>query len=160
MRRAVLERPWTWWRHSKIRDWQRTEEGGSRFVIEPVSPASRARLRLPAVLGIELSPPTVAAERWAGNSRRKIVLPARFFHDFDGPGRYEILDLDGGSVLRSVWDGVERKTLTIKLMPMWLFLRIHLAGEKGTLRWPFPTGTGYLGLIDELEGTDRAMLTG
>ena len=146
VRAAVFERPWSWWRDGEILDWR--AGGGVHFVLKPISPASSGRLGLPARLGIELAAPAAAPD----DRQHRIVIRARFGEDFEGSRRYEILDLGDGSVLRSVWDGVERTALRVKLMPMRLFLRIHLGGEKGDLRWPLPTGTGFPGLIEALEG--------
>jgi len=74
------------------------------------------------------------------------VLAAQFFADFSGPGRYEIVDVPGGSVLRSVFGGVRRAGFT-RLMPLAMVLDLHVRAESGRLRFPFPAGTGFGGLV-------------
>ena len=141
--RALVEEPWTWWRHGRISGWTRTPEGGARFVLWPIW------LRSPARVGIELAPPSVAPEEAWGVSQPRIVVGARFFADFEGPGAYEILGVRGGSVLRSVWDGVARRGV-ISPMPVWTVNKVHLGAEAGTLGFPFRSGTGFPGLIEHL----------
>ena len=73
----------------------------------------------------------------------------QFSGDFEGPGRYEILGLEGGSALRSVWAGVARLGIK-KLMPLSMILNMHLGAEAGTLAFPLPKGTGFPGLVKRL----------
>ncbi len=148
---AIFDRPWSWWKNGEVLDWQRGDK--VRFLLQPIATRAFGYLSLPAKPGIELSAAEETEEptRDGRCSRKKIVFPARFFRDIVGPGRYEIVDIAGGSLLRSVWDGAERRALQVKLLPMKLFLRVHLGGEKGDLSWPLPPGTGFPGLLEMIQ---------
>ncbi len=141
---AIFAMPWSWWRRGRISGWTRTPEGGLRFVLWP------AWLRSPARVGIDLSPPERKTELApSGATSVRISSSASFFGDFDGPGRYEILGGQDATILRSVWDGVQRKGF-LRLMPIAMVLDVHLRAERGTLKFPFPAGTGFPGLIEYL----------
>ena len=142
---ALIEEEWNWWKNGKISKWTRRDNGGCSFVLAPVWPL------VPSKVGIELEPRTASeqATRW-GASVPVATYQARFSADFEGPGRYEILTLDGGSALRSVWDGVARLGLS-KLLPLSVVLNLHLGAEAGTLRFPLPKGTGFPGLVKRLK---------
>lgn len=135
---AALLEPWTWWKGGRVSGYERRDDGGCRFVLWP------AWLRLPARVGIELAPPR------RGKEDGRTVLDARFFADFDGPGRYEVAQTPHGSVLRAVWDGVAVRGPT-SLVPR-LVLFLHVRAETGTLPFPLPRGTGFPGLLAHLEG--------
>lgn len=143
--RAVLAEPWSWWRHGCIQGWKRKGDGGARFVLWPAWPL------LPSRVGVDLAPPETTEEDFDGALRQKTVLACRFFAGFEGPGRYEILDLGGDSVFRSVWDGVEPRSIAA-LLPIQVTSDIHLRSERGTLLFPLPKGTGYPGLTEHLSG--------
>ena len=143
--RAVLEEPWSWWRRGRIRDWQREDDGGVRFVLWPIWPF------VPSQVGIDMAAPAAAEENFEGAVRSKTVLAARFFAGFEGAGRFEILDLGHGSLFRSVWDGVEPRG-PAGLLPVRVVHDLHVGAEGGTLPFPLPSGTGYPGLIERLRG--------
>ncbi|MFT5471128.1 MAG: hypothetical protein ACI8UO_006261, partial [Verrucomicrobiales bacterium] len=137
---ALIDSEWSWWKPGKVSKWSRREDGGCSFVLSPVP-------MVPSKVGIELEP-QVANElpvSW-GEPISVVTFAARFFADFEGPGRYEVLALDGGCALRSCWDGVARCGLK-KLMPLKMILKMHLDAEAGTAGFPFPKGTGFPGLV-------------
>jgi hypothetical protein len=69
--------------------------------------------------------------------------------DFEGPARFVIKDMGGGYVeLSGLFDGVQSNTV---LFTKTALAEKHLAAESGTLSFPFPSGTGWVGLIDGLE---------
>ena len=134
---ALLDRPWHWWKGGRVDKWTKLPDGGVRFVLWPMW------LRSPASLGIELGPPVQTVETTvAGESRPKLIVPARFSLSFEGPGRYEIVERPDGAVLRSVFDGV-RRTGFMRLMTARQVLGLHVKAEQGTLSFPFPAGTGF-----------------
>lgn len=147
LRRALLDGPWTWWRGGRVEKWTKRPDGTVWFRLWPMW------LRSPASIGIELAPPARGTELDSGASRSKLVVSARFSENFVGPGRYEILDLPDGAALRSVWDGVERKGFAL-LMPARVLLDLHVRAELGTLRFPFPKGTGFGGLSAQLRSPE------
>lgn len=149
--KAIYDRQWDWWHHGRVLDWRR--DATVRFVLKPLSTRSFRYVSLPASLGIELSAAEGTEESTNDGhyARPKTVYRTRFSGDFDGPGRYEIVGVAGGSLLRSIWDGVNRRALRVKLLPMSAFLRVHLGGEKGNLSWPLPPGSGFPGLIELLQ---------
>lgn len=140
----LIEEPWSWWEHGKVSRWRRLENGGAAFILAPVWPF------VPSKVGIELEPRSAREEPVPWRKTIPIACyEARFSADFDGPGRYEILTLEGGSALRSIWDGVRRLGIK-KLMPLSMILRMHLDAEAGTAGFPLPKGTGYPGLVKSL----------
>lgn len=141
---ALVDREWSWWKSGKTTLWTRRDDGGCRFVLAPAAPL------LPSKVGIDLAPRRtgVLPTPW-GASVPLVNYPARFFADFEGPGRYEILTIAGGCALRSVWDGVARLGIR-KLLPLHLILHLHLGAEAGTLSFPLPKGTGFPGLVRHL----------
>lgn len=141
--RAVLEEPWSWWRHGRVRGWKRSDGGGARFVLWPAWPF------VPSQVGVEMAPPKDAEEEVDGSARPKKVMAAGFFGGFDGPGRYEVVDLGGGSLFRSVWDGVAPRRLAAAL-PIKSVHDIHVKAEGGGFSFPLLRGTGYVGLIEHL----------
>jgi hypothetical protein len=139
IRRALLDAPWNWWNGGRVTKWTKLPDGTVRFVLWPMWPRS------PASMGIELGPPVASAETTSGQSRPKLVIPARFSINFVGSGRYEIVDLPGAVALRSVFDGV-RRTGFMRLVPARVALDLHVRSEQGTLPFPFPKGTGFQSL--------------
>lgn len=105
-----------------------------------------AWLRSPARVGIELSAPV---ESRLPDGRRRVGLEAAFFADFEGPGRYEIVEGCDTVRFRSVWAGVERRHF-LRVLPAALVFRVHMNAERGTLSFPFPPGTGFGGLAHRL----------
>jgi hypothetical protein len=83
------------------------------------------------------------------HGRRRVASGATFFADFEGPGRYEVVEGSGTVHLRSVWDGVRRLNF-LRLLPASLVLDVHVNAERGTLSFPFPPGTGFGGLARHL----------
>lgn len=140
---ALIDEPWTWWKHGKISDWTRREDGGCKFVLSPVWPY------VPSKVGIELEPRTTDQRLTQWGAVPFASYSARFFADFEGPGGYDVLTLPDGAALRSRWDGVARVGVK-KLMPLPMILGMHLGAEAGTVGFPFPKGTGFPGLIEKL----------
>ena len=140
---AIVEEEWNWWKNGKITHWKRTETGGCSFILSPVA-------FVPSKVGIELNAKTTTERMTAWDASIPLTsFSARFFADFEGPGSYEILALDGGCALRSIWAGVARLGLK-KLMPLSMILNMHLGAEAGTVGFPFPKGTGFPGLAQKL----------
>jgi len=141
---ALVENPWDWWQRGKVAKWSRRNDGGTSFVLSPVH-------LVPSKVGVDLDPRTAGEESAPWGATIPVArYAARFSADFEGPGRYEILTLAGGSGLRSIWDGVRRLGMK-KLMPLSTILSMHLGAEKGTVGFPpFCKGTGFPGLAAAL----------
>jgi hypothetical protein len=141
---ALIDEEWSWWKNGKISKWHQTSNGGRSFILAPVYPF------VPSKVGIELASKTTSEHPTPWGTNVPVTsFVARFFADFEGPGCYEILRLEGGSALRSVWDGVVRLGMK-KLMPLSMILNMHLGAEAGTVGFPFPKGTGFPGLVKKL----------
>ncbi len=147
LEQVLVGEPWDWWKGGRVSHWTRTPDGGTKFILWPVW------LRSPARVGIELSPAKTEEESILGAPRRRRVVAARFFQDFEGPGAYEVLEARGGSVLRAIWSGVRRQGV-ISILPVPSVLNIHLGAERGSLRFPFRSGTGYPGLLSKMGATE------
>jgi len=139
--RLIFEESWDWWPHGRTTARTQNEKGSGRFVLRPMW------LRSPAQVGIEMDTPETTGQPGS----RRAVAKARFFGSFDGPGRYELEEVADGVVLRSVFEGVRRRGF-LKLLPVASVLDIHLRAEAGTLQFPFPKGTGFVGLERRLDG--------
>jgi hypothetical protein len=145
--RALAEEPWTWWHGGHVSHWHRTPLGGTAFVLWPMW------LRSPIRLGIELMPPAEASPSSSGRAGRHTIFRARFFANFEGPGAFEVSEAIGGALLRSRWYGVRPRGVT-SLVPVSAVLAMHLWSEHGTLSFPFPSGTGFPGLLESLGARD------
>ena len=142
IRRALVDAPWRWWAGGRVQGWTKRPDGSVRFVLWPMW------LRSPVSIGMELGPAVPETEVAAsGRSRPKLVIDSRFSRSFVGLGRFEIVDVPGAAVLRSVFDGVRPAGL-MRLAPSWAVLQVHLQTERGVLPFPFPRGTGYRHLGD------------
>jgi hypothetical protein len=97
-------------------------------------------------VGIAMSQP---AETTGADGRRRVAGETTFFADFEGPGRYEVVEGSGTVHLRSVWDGVRRLNFP-RLLPASLVLDVHVNAERGALSFPFAPGTGFGGLARHL----------
>lgn len=144
--KAFFEEDWDWWRHGKMFRRQKKEDGGYSLVLAPFF------RRVPAMVGIDLAPGTPGefSTPW-GDAIPVVTYSARIFENFEGVGRYEFFALDGGSALRSVWDGVAPLGFR-KLLPLSAILYVHLWAEAGTAPFPLPKGTGFSGLVEKLTG--------
>lgn len=141
---ALIDAEWSWWKNGKISKWTKRADGSCSFVLSPVWPF------VPSKVGIDMEPRTTTEQPTPWGARIPITTCAvQFSGDFEGPGRYEILGLEGGSALRSVWAGVARLGIK-KLMPLSMILNMHLGAEAGTLAFPLPKGTGFPGLVKRL----------
>jgi hypothetical protein len=147
--RALWSEPWDWWQHGRISDWTEVTEGGTRFVLEPVWPW------IPSKVGIELEPKqtTAISTPWSEDVAMTSS-QARFFADFEGPGRYELFALADGCGFRSIWAGVARTGFK-KLMPLRMILSMHLGAESGRVPLPFARGTGFPGLVAHLQKAEK-----
>ena len=143
---ALIDAEWSWWKNGRISRWTRRADGSCSFVLSPVWPF------VPSKVGIDMEPRASTEQSAPWGARIPITTyTTQFSGDFEGPGRYEILGLDGGSALRSVWDGVARLGIK-KLMPLSMILKMHLGAEAGSLGFPLPKGTGFPGLVKRLTG--------
>lgn len=140
IREAIADAPWHWWEGGRVVHWSKAPDGGVRFRLWPVWLRSLARI------DVQLAPTVRKDERVeSGLSRQKFMIASRFSHDFVGPGRYEVLDVPGGVVFRSFFDGVSRHAFSA-LLPGRVVLWFHMRGERGTLPFPFPKRTGFVNL--------------
>jgi hypothetical protein len=134
---AMTEMPWDeWWRGSRVREWQRSEEGDVTFLFWPAWPPMPIKVR------IDIGPPMEAEESAHGLVRRRTDFRSYFHGNFDGPSRFEIVHLPDGCLLRAIWEEIRVRGWA-RILPRSLAAGRHLAAERGD----YPgDGSGYEGL--------------
>jgi hypothetical protein len=130
---AMLQDCWTWWKYGSSSNFRRGSDHSCDMDFKPV------RWHI-ARFHIHLFPPS------ALSGQSGVRLPALFTGHFEGPASYDICSQPGkeGSVmLRSRCHGVRNH---VPLAPTSMVVSVHLRAEAGNLGFPFPKGTGFIGL--------------
>jgi len=136
----LLRGRWEWWQHGSASGFQQNADGSTSQVLAPVW-WNFPRMALQIFPGIAL-PDTDPAG--AGGIR----LPMLVSRNFRGVASIDVFPRSpGGVVIRGRYHGVENH---IPLMPLGMATRIHLRAEAGNLSFPFPSGTGFPGLLRRL----------
>ena len=139
----ALAEPWSWWHSGRVRSFEKRETG-VRFALRPAGVLS-------AWIDLELAAPRATTEPSpSGEHLAKTVVEARASGPFKGQGRYEMLDVSGGSVLRSIWRDVRSRGVR-RFLPRRVAVFLHAAPECGELPLPLPAATGLVGLAEHLK---------
>ena len=136
---ALLQQEWDWWDNGKLISYRRNSDGSSEMDLKPISWYF-------VNVHMRILPPEDLPE-WKG-----IRLPVIYSRHFEGPSTIDVYPKPGGNevVLRGRFQGV-RHNLPMPFVPAGMVAKMHLNTESGTLRFPFPKGTGYFGLAQRLE---------
>ncbi len=137
---AALRGPWDWWRRGHYGNRVVLENGSIRYDLWPVGRARLVHMRE------TMAPTRVLADGALG-------IEIELSHHARGRAYLEIRPTKaGGSDLIGRFDGVEIAGTLPHLMGPHRFAVNHLLAERGALRFPFPAGTGWVGLIERVEG--------
>ena len=135
---ALICGPWDWWEHGRITDFTTNEDGSSDQILSPVWWfITRVGLHifppvdLPDLKGRRV--PLLLTEHFTGSSSMDVYLNER----------------GDGMMIRGRFHGVEYH---VPAIPNNLAEGLHLEAESGTMPIPFPKGTGWVGLLNKLEG--------
>ena len=133
----VVERlrgPWIWWRNGGVENRHEAADGTVTFDLLPTGSIIRVHEKM--------SPATSRAN---GGYRVRFDLSG----DAEGPAYFDVtLRADGQTQIAGRFAGVKNH---VWFLTTTRFAKNHLLAERGGFSFPFPSGTGWPGLIDELE---------
>ncbi len=138
---AMLQGSWTWWDNGKMLEFHKNPDMSCDMDLKPISWG-------PTIVHQHLLPPTELT------NPKGIRLPALVSHHFLGSATFDVYDKPQGGgliVVRGRFHGVESR-IPIPFASTLMATKIHLRAESGTLSFPFPRGTGWVGLYRRLEG--------
>jgi hypothetical protein len=133
----ALRGPWDWWRHGRYEAREEREDGTVHYDLWPTGSAI-------CVHEVMHAPREVAG----GSVRLPIVLSGHA----SGTAYFDLRETAQGSVMTGRFAGVTLAGFLPRLMGTKRFAINHLLAERGALGFPFPKGTGWIGLIERLEG--------
>lgn len=132
---ALIDGPWTWWHSGRAANFRKNADGSTDQVLSPVWWYTTR-------IGMHMHPPAPLAD--ASGTRLSID----FSRQFTGRATMDVIvERDRRLTIRGRFHGVENH---VPLIPLWLVANIHMRAEAGTLRFPFPRGTGWPGLAAAL----------
>ena len=135
---ALLYGPWYWWDHGRSFDFHFNGDGSCDQYLKPAN-------WFWTKIGMRIFPPTEIPD---GEGLR---LPLVLWNHFVGTASFDVYTLKGAKddvVLRGRFHGVENR---VPLVPLPLATRRHLRAEAGNFLFPWPKGTGWIGLYLRLE---------
>ncbi len=138
----LLRGPWSWWDHGRSIDFHMN---GDRSSDQYLKPANGFWTKI----GIRIFPPV--SMPGAGGLRLPLIL----WNHFVGTASYDIYPKPGDPdwiTIRGRFHGVENH---VPLVPLWMATRRHLRAEAGNFLFPYPKGTGWVGLYRRLEEQHR-----
>jgi hypothetical protein len=135
---ALICGPWDWWEHGRITDFTTNEDGSSDQILSPV-------WWFITRVGLHIFPPVNLPDL---KGRR---VPLLLTEHFTGSSSMDVYLNERGDAMtiRGRFHGVEYH---VPAIPNKLAEGLHLEAESGTMPIPFPTGTGWVGLLNKLEG--------
>jgi hypothetical protein len=137
---TALQNPWTWWKNGKLLQFQRNPDMTCDLELKPIFWAA-TRVKHHILPLVPLSD--------QDGSRLIAILS----HHFEGPATFDVYSMSGSKdsiAIRGRFQGVKNK-LPIPFATTRMAAKIHLGAESGTLKFPFPKGTGWVGLYRQLE---------
>ncbi len=136
-----LQQAWDWWDYGKLISFKRNSDHSSDMELKPIS-RHITRVRIHILPQEELAQP------------KGIRLTVIYSHHLEGPSSIDVYPRAGTPeevILRGRFHGV-RHHIPVPFVQAESVAKTHLAAESGTLKFPFPKGTGYVGLARRLEG--------
>ncbi len=134
---SLIGGPWDWWEHGQIAGFFRNPDGTSDQTLSPVAWFfTRVALRI--------FPPTPLPDL------RGQRVPILMTKHFSGAASMDVYpnERNDALIIRGRFHGVEYH---VEGVPNRLAEWLHLDAESGTMPVPFPTGTGWVGLLHRLE---------
>ena len=132
----ALRGRWDWWRHGRYEAREERDDGTVHYDFWPTG----AGIRVHEVMH---------APREAEDGR--VRLPIVLSGHANGTAYIDLRTVAQGSEIIGRFAGVTVAGLLPRLMGTKLFAINHLLAERGALGFPFPKGTGWVGLIERLE---------
>ncbi len=133
---ALLRGPWSWWGRGHAREYSELPGHTTDQILVPVYWYwCHVRMRL-------LAPVRLAENVWR--------IPGVLAGSFDGPATFDVISHPGTNrlTIRGRFHNVQDN---VPIFPQHFVTRSHLRAEAGVLPFPFPQGTGWLGLRNLLE---------
>ncbi len=137
---AALRGPWDWWRKGRYENRVELDGGRIRYDLWPVGRSRMVHVR-----------ETMAPTRELPAGARRIELELE--HHANGLAYFELRPRRDRSSCDLIgrFDGAEIAGALPRLMGARRFAVNHLLAERGAMSFPFPPGTGWVGLIERLE---------
>jgi hypothetical protein len=134
---SKLRGPWNWWALGRSIGFHRNADGSSDQTIAPI-------WWYIARVGCRVLPPVTLPD-----GERGVRLPIYLSRHFVGLQTIDLIDAaDQHVIVRGRFHGVENH---FPVGGIELVTTVHLGAESGTLFFPFPRGTGWVGLGRALE---------
>jgi len=146
--RVIIDRimgPWNWWRRGLLIKYTKNQDSSVETDLQAITKP------IPAPLHLKLQPPEQIANGWHISAYFSTVVDGKTNGVFEGPGSFDVelaRDAEGrdGYQLVHKFNGVKPHGA-----PASIGVNLHFAATGGSLRWPFPHGTGFPGLAYDLE---------
>ncbi len=132
----ALRGRWDWWQHARYEAREEHDDGTVHYDLWPTGSGIRVHEVMHAPRVIE-----------DGGLR----LPIQLSGHANGTAYIDLRRVEQGSEMTGRFAGVTTAGLLARLMGTKLFAINHLLAERGALGFPFPKGTGWVGLIERLE---------
>jgi hypothetical protein len=139
---SMLQDSWDWWNHGRILSYRRNPDNSIEMDLKPIHWG-------PSVVHHHFFPPVKLT------TMEGVRLTALLSRHFDGPATWDVSSKPGSAgaiAIRGRFHGVKNR-IPVPFMTNQRAARIHLGAESGTLSFPFPRGTGWVGLYRRLEAT-------
>ncbi len=138
---SQLREAWTWWKHGKLISFRRNDDASCELDLKPIS-------WFVTNVHLHILPPAALPEH------EGVRLPVVYSRHLVGPSSIDIYPKPHSTdtvILRGRFHGIRQK-VPMPFTTAAGVTKVHLGAESGTLSFPFPKGTGYVGLCDRLEG--------
>lgn len=142
-----LNGPWSWWDHGCCLDFRLDSDGSSSQFLKPAA-WFWTKIRM------HIFPPIALPDI---NGFRLPIILSKHFVGVASFDVYPSLTADDTIILRGRFHGVENH---VPLVPLWMATKRHLRAEAGTFLFPYPRGTGWVGLYRRLEADHARDIAG
>ena len=143
---ALIRGAWDWWGHGRVAGFTTNADGSSDQILSPV-------WWFITRIGLHGLPPVDLPDL---KGRRVPVLLKKHFTGWSSVDVYP--DEGGGAmIIRGRYHGVDNHIPGVSNK---MAEGLHLKAEAGRMAFPFPKGTGWVGLLHKLETSHQSEKTG
>lgn len=143
--RDALRAPWDWWKNGVYEKRRELPDGRIKYRLWPAGKLGGMGIYVDETM----YPPEALPD---GGLRIRVDLEGHV----NGIAYFELHPRhDGSTLVLGRFAGTEISGILPRLMGSRMVARNHLLAESGTLGFPFPSGTGWVGLIERLEARYR-----
>jgi hypothetical protein len=135
---TLLRGPWTWWDHGRCLEFRLNIDESCDQILKPAA-------WFWTKIGMHIFPPMALP------GTEGLRLPLVLSHHFVGTASFDVYpkrEVDDTLIIRGRFHGVENH---VPLIPLSMATKRHLRAEAGNFLFPYPRGTGWVGLHRRLE---------